>query len=338
MAVRSTQPLRIQRLRSLPLTPLLLLLFRCSACLPWTHPLRSAVDRVNGERGPFIALVMAYPAEAAAVRSSGAFVPSSLIPSVDLYGTGSGRRFHIGTIQDVDVIYVMSGQRRLNAGITVQILLDVFNIRGIVHYGTAGSANDSLSCGDVSVPKFVAYTGSWEWTKFGSTSEPSRDLMFGEYNVPTEGTNLLSSVEFKTEEFYSVGKPMEEVFWLEVNAAWFRVAEQLKVQLERCVNKTYCLPEAPKVVFGLKASTADVFVDNAAYREFLFKEFEVSTVDEESAAVIMTAMSISVPVAVFRGVSDLAGGDANWSSTALSDLASTNALKVAVEFIAAIGK
>lgn len=61
----------------------------------------------------------------------------------------------------------------------------------------------------------------------------------------------------------------------------------MKVQLERCVNKTYCLPEAPKVVFGLKASTADVFVDNAAYREFLFKEFEVSTVDEESAAVIM---------------------------------------------------
>nr|CAD1831029.1 unnamed protein product [Ananas comosus var. bracteatus] len=317
MAVRSTQPLRIQRLRSLPLTPLLLLLFRCSAGLPWTHPLRSAIDRVNGERGPFIALVMAYPAEAAAVRSSGAFVPSSLIPSVDLYG----RRFHIGTIRDVDVIYVMSGQRRRNRALR-----------------TAGSANDSLSYGDVSVPKFIAYTGSWEWTKFGSTSEPSRDLMFGEYNVPTEGTNLLSAVKFKTEEFYSVGKPMEEVFWLEVNAAWFRVAEQLKVQLEICVNKTYCLPEAPKVVFGLKASTADVFVDNAAYREFLFKEFEVSTVDEESAAVIMTAMSISVPVAVFRGVSDLAGGDANWSSTALSDLASTNALKVAVEFIAAIGK
>lgn len=41
---------------------------------------------------------------------------------------------------------------------------------------------------------------------------------------------MLSSVEFKTEEFYSVGKPMEEVFWLEVNAAWFRVAEQLKVR------------------------------------------------------------------------------------------------------------
>lgn len=52
---------------------------------------------------------------------------------------------------------------QLNAGITVQILLDVFNVRGIVHYGTAGSANDSMSFGDVSVPKFTAFTGSWTW-------------------------------------------------------------------------------------------------------------------------------------------------------------------------------
>jgi hypothetical protein len=59
------------------------------------------------------------------------------------------------------------------------------------------------------------------------------------------------------------------------------------VELERCANKTYCLPNTPKVVFGLKASTADVFLDNAAYRKFLFKKFGVSTVDEESAAVIM---------------------------------------------------
>lgn len=62
------------------------------------------------------------------------------------------------------------------------------------------------------------------------------------------------------------------------------------------------------------------------------------TTNLNNTLIIQTAMSISVPVAVFRGVSDLAGGDANWSSTALSDLASTNALKVAVEFIAAIGK
>lgn len=46
----------------------------------------------------------------------------------------------------------------------MQILLDAFDIKGIVHYGIAGSANDSLLIGDVSVPEYVAFTSSWEWT------------------------------------------------------------------------------------------------------------------------------------------------------------------------------
>nr|XP_019710955.1 bark storage protein A isoform X2 [Elaeis guineensis] len=259
-----------------------LLLVPCSSGLPLVHPLRAAVDRVN-ERGPFIGLVMAYSSEAQAVRSSGEFVPGSDIPSLDLYG----RRFHIGTIRDVDVIWVKSGQRRLNAGITVQILLDVFDIRGLVHFGIAGSANDSLSFGDVSVPKFVAFTGSWTWTKFNSVEGSSPDLSFGEYSIPSESKNWLSSVEYKTEELFPVGKEMQYVFWLEVDPEWFYVAEKLQVALQRCINETYCLPQTPKVAFGLKGSTDDIFVNNAAYRKFLFNEFGVSTIDEESAAVLM---------------------------------------------------
>jgi purine-nucleoside phosphorylase len=52
---------------------------------------------------------------------------------------------------------------QLNAAVTVQTLIDVFTVSGIVHYGTAGSSNDSMSFGDVSVPKFVAYTSAWTW-------------------------------------------------------------------------------------------------------------------------------------------------------------------------------
>ncbi|XP_039120835.1 uncharacterized protein LOC120257424, partial [Dioscorea cayenensis subsp. rotundata] len=43
----------------------------------------------------------------------------------------------------------------LNAGITVHILLDLSDVCAIVHYGIAGCANDSLSFGDVIVPKFT---------------------------------------------------------------------------------------------------------------------------------------------------------------------------------------
>ena len=65
--------------------------------------------------------------------------------------------------------------------------------------------------------------------KFRSPKESSAELRFGEYNSPNGGENLLGSLKFRNEELYSVGKPMEEVFWLPVDSAWFKVAEQLKV-------------------------------------------------------------------------------------------------------------
>ncbi|XP_062227859.1 bark storage protein B-like [Phragmites australis] len=319
----------------LPLALLFLLLAASSMALP-AQPVmdrvRWRVDRVN-RRGPSIGLVMSYVDEDTALQASGYFSPWPVLPFVDLYG----RRFHIGSIRGVNVIYALTGQRRLNAAVTVQTLIDVFSVSGIVHYGTAGSSNDSMSFGDVSVPKLVAYTGAWTWKKFRSTKESSAELSFGEYNVPNGGENLLGSLKFRNEELYSVGKPMEEVFWLPVDSAWFKIAEQLKVKLERC-NDTFCLPTTPQVVYGLKGSSADMFLDNAEYRNFLFREFGVSTVDEESAAVVMTTTSPGVPVIVFRGVSDLAGGEPTWSSTSLMNLASINALKVAVEFITTAGK
>lgn len=48
------------------------------------------------------------------------------------------------------------------------------------------------------------------------------------------------------------------------------------------------------MVYSLRGSTADIFVDNAAFREFLFKKLNVSTVDEESAAVVMVSMYLKI--------------------------------------------
>ncbi|KAF3790715.1 Bark storage protein [Nymphaea thermarum] len=299
-------------------------------------------QRVNAD-GPYIGLVMADADEEAALVATGLFTPRTDLPPLEF----SGRRFNVGDIFGINVIYVKSGERRMNAGITVQILLDVFDVCGIVHYGTAGSANDSLTVGDVSIPRFFAFTGSWKWTKatdaYGSQTA---ELEFGAFNVPMKGKNLLGKVEFQSEDFFSDGHEMEEVFWLELHGAWYKAAEQLQdLVLERCINET-CSSEHPKVIAGLKSSTADIYVDNAAYRDFLFQTFEVSTVDEESAAIVMTAMSGNTPVIVFRGVSDLAGGAAaaaaagsaaNHLSASLSDLAYVNSVKASIEFIRKVG-
>lgn len=61
------------------------------------------------------------------------------------------------------------------------------------------------------------------------------------------------------------------------------------LQLEQCVNSTLCLPEKPKLVVGLQGSTADIFVDNAAYRDFLSQTFNVTSADMESVAVVMVS-------------------------------------------------
>ncbi|KAF8662302.1 hypothetical protein HU200_056509 [Digitaria exilis] len=355
-----------------PATPLqvlllTLLLFAASAAaLPAMDRVRWQLDRVN-RRGASLGLVMSYVDEATALQASGYFKPWSVLPFVDLYGKSSP------SISQSERLPVTPSLSCLLAPFQHLTLIDVFSVSGIVHYGTAGSSNDSMSFGDVSVPKLVAYTGAWTWKvpiqlespsfthlkislrtvqktqplsmisgimimqKFRSPKESSAELSFAQYNTPNGGENLLGSLKYRNEELYSVGKPMQEVFWLPVDSKWFKIAEQLKVKLERC-NDTFCLPTTPQVVYGLKGSSADMFLDNAEYRKFLFKEFGVSTVDEESAAVVMTTTSPGVPVIVFRGVSDLAGGEPTWSSTSLMNLASINALKVAVEFIARVGK
>ena len=61
------------------------------------------------------------------------------------------------------------------------------------------------------------------------------------------------------------------------------------MELQKCISPKNCMPNAPQVVFGSKASSADVNVENAAYREFLFRTFNVSTVDLSSAAVAVVS-------------------------------------------------
>ena len=38
----------------------------------------------------------------------------------------------------------------------------------------------------------------------------------------------------------------------------------LGCELQQCLNKSYCLPEKPKVAYGLRGSSTDIYVDNVA--------------------------------------------------------------------------
>ncbi|KAI4356985.1 hypothetical protein L6164_000963 [Bauhinia variegata] len=298
---------------------------------PWNK-----IKEIN-QQGPYVGLITVFETEENAFFEAGAFELHWKHPFVDL----SGRLFRVGKIYNMKVIYVRCGEGLINAAATTQQMVDVFEVIGIVHFGIAGSSNNSLSIGDVTIPKQFMDTGLWHWLNPNATLESSEfaELDIGNYNVPEEGKNLLGRIGYKYEEFYSEsGKPnaWKPLVWANVTHDWLQLFANLeRLELERCVNSSYCLPYDPKIVSGLKASTADIFVDNAAYRDFLFKTFQVSSVDMESFAIVMTSLSNDFQVIVIRGISDFAGGTEESSSVddIFELLAASNAVKVVLAFL-----
>lgn len=101
------------------------------------------------------------------------------------------------------------------------------------------------------------------------------------------------------------------------------------------MNSTTCLSEAPKVVRVQRGTSASIYLDNAAYRGFIYNKFNVSPVDMESASVALICLQQRVPFIAIRALSDLAGGGSAHSNEAdtFASLAATNSVNVVIEFI-----
>ncbi|CAK7325339.1 unnamed protein product [Dovyalis caffra] len=322
----------------------LVLIFANASAIPSNRIKYLNIIKEVNKKGPYLGLVTVYPPEEKAFSQ---LRPLSLMGSIllwisQIFRLGvAGRRFRIGKVQGKKVIYVRCGVGMVNAASATQQMLDMFDITGIVHFGNAGNVNNSMSIGDVSIPKQFAHTGIWDWLNPNGTL-PTNDIAeldFGSYNEPTgDGMNLLGKIGYSYEQFFSeLGKPNTAVplFWAQISEQWLQLAVGLEgMELEKCVNSSVCLPQKPKLVVGLKGSTANIFVDNAAYRDFLYRTFAVSSVDMESFAVVMTSLSNGYPVIVIRGLSDLAGGQAGQNAIqTFGPLAARNAAQVVVKFI-----
>nr|XP_043624020.1 bark storage protein A [Erigeron canadensis] len=304
--------------------------------------------------GSYIGIVVPNSFEMNPLLQSSSFVENHKRPYLDI----SGRRFRIGTLEDQRVIIVMTGLSMLNAGITTQVLLSLFNIKGILHFGIAGNANAELQIGDVAIPKFWAHTGLWVWQRYGegpeselpleSNGDYTRNigyLKFSDYNNDTFtrhtdiNDNLLNNVWYQPEEVFPInGYPetRQHAFWVPVNKNYFALAKKLEgMKLERCVNGTTCLPRIPKVARVQRGVSANMFIDNEAYRKFLNTKFNVTPIDMESAAVALICHQQKIPFIAIRALSDLAGGGSAVSNEAstFAILAAQNAVVTLIKFM-----
>lgn len=348
----TNRPFRCQWLQRLLF--LLLVVVPCvvSAAIP--DSVTRAVRQAN-RHGPYIGVVVPNSFEMEPLLRSPSLSPAKgMHPFLDV----AGRRFRFGKIGEQKVIIVMTGLGMLNAGVTTQLLLTLFDVKGIVHFGIAGNADPDRQIGDVTVPRYWAHTGLWNWQRHGDGPEDELslesngdytrrygNLNFTDYNVDKNcqsSGNLLNSVWYQPEEVFPVAGTPEQrshALWVPVDGHYYELAKKLEgLKLQGCVNGTNssaCLPRRPVVARVERGCSASVFVDNAAYREFLRSRFAVTAIDMETAGVALVALQQGTPFIAIRSLSDLAGGGSAESNEAgmFAPLAAQNAVLVVVEFM-----
>lgn len=322
----------------------LLILYKNHANAAIPTKTQRIINKANKD-GPYLGLVIPNQFELNPLLQHPSYQPSNL--TIDV----SGRRFRFGTVEGEKVILVMTGLAMINAGITTQLLLTIFNVKGVIHYGIAGNANPSLNIGDVAIPHYWSHSALWNWQRYGhgaenelaleATGDYTRDIGFIKFaNYSTEESdNFLNNIWYQPEEIFPIdGTPEERqhAFWVPVDSHYFDLAQKLEdVKLEDCLNATLCLSHTPKITRVSRGTSASIYVDNAAYRNFIYEKFDVSPVEMESAAVALICYQQRIPFITFRALSDLAGGgdaESNEADT-FTPLAATNSVAVVVEFI-----
>ncbi|XP_047057494.1 bark storage protein A-like [Lolium rigidum] len=246
---------------------------------------------------------------------------------------------------------------QLNAGLATQMLLSLFRVKGIVHWGIAGNANEDLQIGDVTIPEYWAHLSLWNWQRYGDGKENELPLEaagdytreygflnFSDYTVgqgnPALSANELNNIWYQPEEIFPASGVPEErqhAFWVRASKRYYALAAKLEgMELPACVNgTTTCLPRPPRVVRVSRGCSGNVFLDNARYRQFLRTKFECTPIEMESAAVALVAYQQGVPFLTIRSLSDLAGGGSalgNEASTFIS-IAAQNAVDVMLKFV-----
>ncbi|KAL8141726.1 hypothetical protein V2J09_014758 [Rumex salicifolius] len=324
------------------LAALVLLQVQLSMQLPYNHPMRRAVERVNRKQGPFMGLLMTFPKEETVLVESGFFKPSPYVPSIQI----AGKIFNIGTVKGVPTIYVMTGEQITNAAMTTQLLYATFDVVGVVHYGIAGAVNASLNIGDVVIPDYVAYANSWHWFNNVTEEKGKVTMEIGKYNIPKPGGNLLGEISFDNVEVFTNKVGNEErdnyTFWIQTDPNWLKLSQKLEhVKLNTCLKNgtsEVCVTKQPKSHYGQKGATTNIVLENVSFRDLLFRGFNFTFADEETAPIVHTSVSNNKPCVVFRAICDFSGGNTDNTTTPSSTLnveylAAYNGLKLAVEFI-----
>lgn len=283
-----------------------------------------AAERLDAT--PRIAVMSAFAPEWQALRAATTGQQSHRV---------NGIEFVTGQLAGRHVVLFLSGISMVNATMSTQIALERFDVTGIVFSGIAGGVDPALQVGDVVVANrwaqyleatFARDLGNGNW---GVPPWQSRD-------IPNYGMIFPGPVEVRRAGMAPDASPEKKV-WFDVDAGMLAAAGRLgNVGLQDCVAPGRCLQRKPRLIVGGNGVSGQAFVDNAAFRTYVFATFRAQVLDMESAAVAMVAYANATPFIAFRSLSDLAGGEHGANEmAAFMGLASINSALVVQRFLQA---
>jgi adenosylhomocysteine nucleosidase len=242
-----------------------------------------------GEPGP-VAILSALDTEAGPVLSAVA-TPRT----VSLHGISCVT----GALAGTRVVVAATGVGKVNAAMTVTLIVEGFSPAAVVFTGIAGALDPELQPGDVVIADRLLQHDLVNYTEAGPVLRSVRS--------PTSGLR----------------GPIE----IEADASLLRRAREaaLGLELVRAADAT----RAPRVWTGTIA-TGDTFVSSGAKKAQLRAETAARAAEMEGAAVAQVCRALGVPVLVVRGVSDSAAGEARIEARRNLGAAARNAAAVAL--------
>jgi adenosylhomocysteine nucleosidase len=243
----------------------------------------------------------------------------------------NNRTYTTGILAGNEVVLTQSGVSMVNAALVTQTALDHFKVTVIVFSGVAGGVNPDLKPGDVVIPAqwgeyqeqvFTRQKGNtwdigWHSDEFGNF-----DMMFPQSAIVPNPTGTFDQEELR--------------FWFPVDPTMLAIARQAAETVTLKCNTLFPLrlPTQPTIKIGGNGISGPTFVENAAYRDWLWQTFAADVVDMESAAVGHVAYVNRVPYLVVRSVSDQAdGGTGLTSQIAFFQAAAQNSAAVVSAFL-----
>ncbi|MER1966867.1 5'-methylthioadenosine/S-adenosylhomocysteine nucleosidase [Castellaniella sp. GW247-6E4] len=266
-----------------------------------------------------------------------AFAPELALLSGRLAGPreyeANGVRFTTGSLEGKPVVLLLSGISMVNAAMNTQLVFDRFNVSHLMFSGIAGGVDPDLRIGDVSVPE--------RWGQYLELVM-MRELAPGQFRAPqSKGGFEFAPYGMMQPRAVRVRRPgqteFQEKFWFEADPRMLEVARRIgAVPLRTCDAQDQCLSRRPRLQVGGSGVSGAAFMDNADFRQYVFRTFHAKVLDMESAACAMVAYSNGVPFLAFRSLSDLAGGGPGENEMhAFMGLAADNAAHVLLAFLRA---